>query len=283
MKYQVTLLTAICLMAAGPSMAAKPLPKKAAPATAPRKAVSAAPAASKEELAKISAVVEGFRTAIIAKDKEKFLKLFVRDGITWIGIKDSASLALHKAHYPDSKERKAPPNDNHLSFIGYIVGTPAPTEEKFSNVQIDSDGEIATVRFDYSFHVNGKMNNWGKEAWQLVNTEEGWKIASVVWSARFPPEPAPPVRKEIALAPAQLEPLVGSYELRPGSALAIELDGDHLRVTQRGAVFPLYALSATRFFDKAFGPVYEFKKDDTGAVTGVDIELDGQTFTATRK
>jgi hypothetical protein len=40
------------------------------------------------------------------------------------------------------------------------------------------------VSFDYSFHANGVKANWGREMWQLVRTERGWKIFSVIYSIR---------------------------------------------------------------------------------------------------
>jgi len=55
-----------------------------------------------------------------------------------------------------------------------------------SNLSIDTDGEIASVSFDYSYLTNTKMINWGKEQWQLVRTESGWKIFSVVYTIRNP-------------------------------------------------------------------------------------------------
>ena len=57
---------------------------------------------------------------------------------------------------------------------------------------IETDGEVAQVWFDYSFMVGSYRANWGKEAWHLVRTDAGWKIASVVWSMETNPEPPPP-------------------------------------------------------------------------------------------
>ena len=39
------------------------------------------------------------------------------------------------------------------------------SEETFSNVRIDSDGDVAAVSFDYSFLSNDQPTNWGKECW----------------------------------------------------------------------------------------------------------------------
>jgi hypothetical protein len=55
-------------------------------------------------------------------------------------------------------------------------------DEKFDNVRIDTDGEVAQVWFDYVFKRGDYAANWGKEAWQLVRTDAGGKIVSIIWS-----------------------------------------------------------------------------------------------------
>ena len=42
----------------------------------------------------------------------------------------------------------------------------------------------SAVSFDYVFYEAGKKTNWGKEMWQLVRTERGWKIFSVIYTIR---------------------------------------------------------------------------------------------------
>ncbi|MGO4479254.1 hypothetical protein AB4Z32_23660 [Massilia sp. 2TAF26] len=77
------------------------------------------------------------------------------------------------------------------AFIEMVAKAPMPAEETFSNVRIDTDGEVAQVWFDYSFLDGSYRRNWGKESWQLVRTEKGWKIAAVVWSQEINPVPPP--------------------------------------------------------------------------------------------
>ena len=64
------------------------------------------------------------------------------------------------------------------------TGTNEEREEQFSNVKIETDGEIASISFDYAFLANRKKTNWGKEMWKLVRTEKGWKLFSVVYTIR---------------------------------------------------------------------------------------------------
>ena len=145
---------------------------------------------------KIEQVVETFRVSIIKKDKDSFMKLFYSDTIPWIGITTDKSLAMMKAKHPKGKPVKVFAKDNPRTFIEGIVKDKEVLEEKFDNVRIDSDGDVAQVWFDYSFNIDGYKANWGKEAWHMVRTDKGWKISSVIWSMEFNPQPPPKIEKK---------------------------------------------------------------------------------------
>ncbi len=153
-------------------------------------ALAQTPAADKQQ---IEAVVETFRTAIIKKDTASFLPLFLHEGITWTGVITDASIERIYANRPDPKLKRPAKyrNSSPRSFIESIVKDPEQLEETFANLRIDSDGDVAQVWFDYSFVVSDYKQNWGKESWQMVRTDTGWKIAAVVWSMEFNPAPAP--------------------------------------------------------------------------------------------
>lgn len=141
------------------------------------------------DVAAIRQVVEAFRTSIIDKDKARFTALFFSDDpqrVTWQFVNDDARLARLRAVKPDAKKARDIPQSNYLSFIDSIVTSTQASEEAFSDVRIDTDGEVASVGFDYAYLEDGRQTNRGRELWQLVRTEGGWKIISVVWSMRDP-------------------------------------------------------------------------------------------------
>ena len=145
---------------------------------------------------KIGQVVETFRVAVIKKDKDSFMKLFYSEAIPWIGVTTDKTMARERAEEPDMPpQKKLSAGSNPRKFIEGIAKSQELVEEKFDNVRIDSDGDVAQVWFDYSFNRGGYKANWGKESWHLVRTEEGWKISSVIWSMEFNPEPPPKTTK----------------------------------------------------------------------------------------
>jgi len=134
-------------------------------------------------------VVESFRTAILRKDKAAFMDLFFSDKpevITWQAVVDDPSLERIRATRPQAIKARHRPDNNFVAFIDGIVASQDLEEETFHDIRIDTDGEIASVAFDYVFLSNRKPSNSGREMWLLVRTEQGWKITSVVYTIRLP-------------------------------------------------------------------------------------------------
>jgi hypothetical protein len=139
------------------------------------------------EVTAIKRVVELFRMSLINKDRATYMSLFFSDkpeDIGWQFVSDDTRLEHIRKTKPDAIKARPIPSNNFIGLIDGAVSTKEPREETFSDVSVDTDGEIASVSFDYTFLANGQKTNWGKEMWQLVRTEKGWKIFSVVYTIR---------------------------------------------------------------------------------------------------
>ena len=142
------------------------------------------------DVAEIQDIVEKFRISIISKDKATFVSLFYSDNpehVTWQFVTDDERVARIQKTKPEERKTHRMPESNYLTFIDGITkpGSRA-REEVFRNVVVDTDGEVASVNFDYSYLADSKETNWGREMWHLVRTEAGWKIISVIFSVRDP-------------------------------------------------------------------------------------------------
>ena len=153
--------------------------------------LSAAASADEKSQADIHAVVASFQRAIVAKDADGFMTLFYGEVIPWIGVYDESSLQRKRKKNADQAKARALGAEGPRSFINGIVKSAHRLEEKFWDVSIDSDDMVASVSFNYSFHANDYKRNWGREMWQLVHTDTGWKITSVIFSLQLNPEPPP--------------------------------------------------------------------------------------------
>lgn len=135
----------------------------------------------------IEKVLKSFSRALAEKDKPLYMSLFFSDKpeeVGWQHVSEDTRLSQIRKTKPDAIKARRLPGNNFISLIDESVGTVESREERFFNVKIDTDGEIASVLFDYEFYAAGKKTNWGKEHWQLVRTEKGWKIFSVVYTIR---------------------------------------------------------------------------------------------------
>jgi hypothetical protein len=126
----------------------------------------------------IQKLVTRFKEAILAKDGESMHALFLPGG-SWLQGLDKHSLAKVRAKKPDARQFGA---GNYEQFAKFVGSSPKAIEETFDNVRIESDGTVGTVYFDYQFLQEGKPLNHGVETWQIVHTDDGWKISAMLYS-----------------------------------------------------------------------------------------------------
>ena len=141
------------------------------------------------DVAAVREVVEAFRLAIVHKDKPAYLALFFSDrpeAVGWQSVVDDPLLAKIRLERPQAIKARPRPENNFVALIDSVVASPVAEEERISNVEVDTDGEVAAVAFDYAYLSDRKVTNWGREQWLLVRTEPGWKIFSVVYTVREP-------------------------------------------------------------------------------------------------
>lgn len=74
---------------------------------------------------------------------------------------------------------------NSTDFIRQICQSKKPQKEQFYNTFITVDGTITAISFDYTYHSDERMIQWGNEKWNLVFTEGQWLITDVVFSIHF--------------------------------------------------------------------------------------------------
>ncbi len=96
-------------------------------------------------------------------------------------------------------------------------------------------------------------------------------------------KPIPAGRAEIQLTEAQLEPLVGEYQLAPGFNITVTREGTHLFCQATGqSRFEIFAISPTRFFLKVVDAEVEFYPDAKGVVPEMTLFQNGQEIPGTR-
>jgi ketosteroid isomerase-like protein len=130
----------------------------------------ALPAAA-SDTADIERVMAAFHQAVVAHDGER-LKGFFLPQAAWFNVlaKDGT---LRPGGYQD--------------FAAFVSQGKADLDPRHTDVEIRSDGTVATAWFRFSFMIGGEEKNRGYETWQLIRTGAGWRIASLAYSSNPTP------------------------------------------------------------------------------------------------
>ncbi len=133
--------------------------------------------------AAIHDVIDRFKAALVAKDKPGMANLFHEGNVVWLSSGHPSSrdamarMTGEPAQIVEDEGAYELLDDPRLAEIAI--------EERFYDPVIRTDGQIATVTFDYDFRAQGQIQNWGQESWQMVKTEAGWKILHLLFSVNL--------------------------------------------------------------------------------------------------
>jgi len=64
-------------------------------------------------------------------------------------------------------------------FVERIAASKSSYLERIWNAKFLEHGAIATVWADYDFYLDGRFSHCGIDAFQMLKTENGWKIAAI--------------------------------------------------------------------------------------------------------
>jgi ketosteroid isomerase-like protein len=130
--------------------------------------------------AEIEHLMEDFHQAVASHDGARVSSMFIEEGSTWFNVLSDAAYARARAKNPAALKVR---HSSFQEFAKFASSSHAALDPQHSNVQIHTDGTIASVYFNYVFLIDGKPENQGSETWQLVKASDGWKIAAITYSS----------------------------------------------------------------------------------------------------
>ncbi len=125
-------------------------------------------------------VMDAYHEAVVTHDGAKLSQLFIPKGSLWLKVLSDEAYARAKAKSADAVKVQV---GSYEDFAKLVATSKASFNPTHTNVQVNSDGTIAAVYFDFVFLIDGKEVNRGSEAWQLVKGSEGWRIAAITYSS----------------------------------------------------------------------------------------------------
>jgi len=146
-------------------------------------------ASTPEDIIEINQVMQAFQSAILDKNGKLLSSLVLNSQILFSTTPSQKELDHIRdttdEHYDGLAVGGFP------AFSSFVSNSKTALQEKFYNARITQDDNLAWVSFDFEFLEDNVVTNYGLENWQLIKTDDKWKIFSVVWSSHGKP-PAKP-------------------------------------------------------------------------------------------
>lgn len=139
-------------------------------------ATSASPSTESSDVSALHQLWNRYQQAVASKDAKTLLELYVSEDAPIIGGIAHDSYALITA-----ANKQPVPRTLLMTAKEDVIGEIKLPPDQIQNLDIHSDGEVGSVSFDYAAKVGH-----GRIIWTTVRTNDGWKIASVVYSINVP-------------------------------------------------------------------------------------------------
>ena len=121
--------------------------------------------------------VQAFFDTMTARDVEGARKILQPQG------------RFHSMRIRDGKpEVRAFANEEYFADLQASKQT---MRERIWNPEVRIHGPIASVWAPYDFWIDGKFSHCGIDQFDLIKTEDGWKLAGGVYTVEFKCEPSP--------------------------------------------------------------------------------------------
>jgi hypothetical protein len=125
----------------------------------------------------VLAIVQAFFDTLAAKDVAAARQILMPTG------------RFYAVGQQDGKPRiRAFTSDDYLKDLAAMKQN---MRERMWNPEVRVRGSIASVWTPYDFWIDGKFSHCGVDAFDLVKTDEGWKIAGLSYTVERTCEPSP--------------------------------------------------------------------------------------------
>lgn len=116
------------------------------------------------------------------------------DTMTARDVEGARKILQPQGRFTAMRMRDGKPDPRPFANEEYLADLQAAKQvmrERIWNPDVRIAGLVATVTAPYDFWIDGKFSHCGTDAFQLIKTEEGWKIAGGVYTVEPKCEPSP--------------------------------------------------------------------------------------------
>jgi hypothetical protein len=116
------------------------------------------------------------------------------DTMTAADVEGARKILQPQGRFHAMRMRDGKPDVRAFSNEEYFADLQASKQkmrERIWNPEVSIHGLIATVVAPYDFWIDGKLSHCGTDAFDLIKTEEGWKLAGGVYTVETKCEASP--------------------------------------------------------------------------------------------
>ena len=120
----------------------------------------------------VIAVANEALARITAEDNAGLAELMIEEAMIYIGLVEDGNYSIRTRTYADTRDR---------SFEADLV-------ERGWNPTVLVSGNIAVIWYPYDIYVDGEWSHCGIDAFNLIRTNAGWRIATLHYNIQQPPQ-----------------------------------------------------------------------------------------------
>ena len=123
----------------------------------------------------------------------KAVQLFF-DTMTARDVEGARNILQPQGRFTAMRMRDGKPDPRPFANEEYLADLQAAKQtmrERIWNPEVRVAALVATVTAPYDFWIDGKFSHCGTDAFQLIKTEDGWKIAGGVYTVESKCDPSP--------------------------------------------------------------------------------------------
>lgn len=143
-----------------------------------------------------TAMLDAPLTAQTSADRDAVLETVQTffDTMTAKDVEGARKILMPQGRFHAMRMRDGKPDPRAFSNEEYLADLQASKQtmrERIWNPEVRVYGLIATMWTPYDFWIDGKFSHCGIDAFDLIKTEEGWKLAGGTYTVESTCEPSP--------------------------------------------------------------------------------------------
>ena len=113
------------------------------------------------------------------------------DTMTAKDVDGAREILVPQGRFHAMRAGSEPRSLSNEEYLAQLQASKQTMRERIWNPDVRVHGSIATLWAPYDFWIDGKLSHCGVDAFDLIKTDKGWKLAGGVYTLESKCEPSP--------------------------------------------------------------------------------------------